>query len=75
MANDADIYQRTIRRVIRLIVIIGLLGSLAASIVKGPRFGAGFLFFGALALLGFLGLAMVKVRWRTTWGAVSGARV
>src|SRR6266699_3735709 len=38
-------------------------------------FGAGFLFFGALALLGFLGLAMVKVRCRTTWGAVSGARV
>ncbi|MGL3209065.1 hypothetical protein [Bradyrhizobium sp. BR 1433] len=38
-------------------------------------FGAGFLFFGGLALLGFIGLAMVKVRWRTTWGAVSGARV
>lgn len=38
-------------------------------------FGAGFLFFGVLALLGFIGLAMVKVRWRTTWGAVSGARV
>ena len=38
-------------------------------------FGAGFLFFGALALLGFIGLAMVKVRWRTTWGAASGARV
>jgi len=38
-------------------------------------FGAGFLFFAVLALLGFVGLAMVKVRWRTTWGAVSGARV
>jgi len=38
-------------------------------------FGAGFLFFGLLALLGFIGLAMVKVRWRTTWGAASGARV
>jgi NNP family nitrate/nitrite transporter-like MFS transporter len=38
-------------------------------------FGAGFVFFGLLALLGFLGLAMVKVRWRTTWGAASGARV
>ena len=33
-------------------------------------FGAGFLFFGVLALLGFVGLAMVKVRWRTTWAAV-----
>jgi NNP family nitrate/nitrite transporter-like MFS transporter len=38
-------------------------------------FGPGFLFFCALALCGFLGLAMVKLRWRTTWGVVSGARV
>ncbi|MGO9742659.1 MAG: MFS transporter [Roseiarcus sp.] len=38
-------------------------------------FGPGFAFFAALALLGFLGLAKVKSRWRTTWGAVSGARV
>jgi NNP family nitrate/nitrite transporter-like MFS transporter len=38
-------------------------------------FSAGFLFFAALAFLGFLGLALVKSRWRTTWGAVSGARV
>ena len=46
-------------------------------IAKGMTggFGAGFVFFGLLALLGFLGLAMVKVRWRTTWGAASGARV
>jgi MFS transporter, NNP family, nitrate/nitrite transporter len=49
----------------------------ALGIAKGMTggFGAGFLFFGLLALLGFLGLAMVKVRWRTTWGAASGARV
>lgn len=38
-------------------------------------FGAGFIFFGLLALLGFVGLALVKARWRTTWGAVSGARI
>ena len=38
-------------------------------------FGAGFMFFCALALLGLLGLAMVKSRWRTTWGAASGAKV
>jgi len=38
-------------------------------------FGAGFLFFALLAALGFLGLLKVKSRWRTTWGAVSGARV
>jgi len=49
----------------------------ALGVAKGMTggFGAGFLFFGLLALLGFLGLAMVKVRWRTTWGAASGARV
>ncbi len=38
-------------------------------------FGAGFAFFSLLALLGFLGLILVKARWRTTWGAVSGARI
>ncbi len=38
-------------------------------------FGAGFIFFGFLAALGLLGLAFVKTRWRTTWGAVSGARI
>ncbi|MDI1266607.1 MAG: MFS transporter [bacterium] len=49
----------------------------ALGVAKGMTggFGPGFLFFGLLALLGFLGLAMVKVRWRTTWGAASGARV
>jgi NNP family nitrate/nitrite transporter-like MFS transporter len=49
----------------------------ALGVAKGMTggFGAGFVFFGLLALLGFLGLAMVKVRWRTTWGAASGARV
>ncbi|MDJ1156996.1 nitrate/nitrite transporter [Chelatococcus sp. SYSU_G07232] len=38
-------------------------------------FASGFIFFGVLALLGFAGLALVKARWRTTWGAVSGARI
>lgn len=38
-------------------------------------FTPGFLFFGALALVGFAGLVLVKMRWRTTWGAVSGARI
>lgn len=49
----------------------------ALGVAKGMTGGfcVGFLFFGALALLGFIGLAMVKSRWRTTWGAVSGARV
>ena len=38
-------------------------------------FGSGFVFFAALACLGLVGLTLVKARWRTTWGAVSGARV
>lgn len=38
-------------------------------------FMAGFLFFAVLALLGVAGLTFVKRRWRTTWGAVSGARI
>ena len=38
-------------------------------------FSAGFVFFAVLASLGLIGLTFVKARWRTTWGAVSGARV
>jgi NNP family nitrate/nitrite transporter-like MFS transporter len=38
-------------------------------------FFAGFSFFGVLALFGLVGLMLVKSRWRTTWGAVSGARI
>jgi NNP family nitrate/nitrite transporter-like MFS transporter len=38
-------------------------------------FLGGFAFFGLLALLGLVGLLLVKSRWRTTWGAVSGARI
>ena len=42
--------------------------------VTGAFLG-GFAFFGLLALFGLLGLLLVKSRWRTTWGAVSGARI
>lgn len=38
-------------------------------------FAYGFWLFAGLALIGFIGLARVKTRWRTTWGAVSGARI
>ena len=38
-------------------------------------FAVGFWIFTGLALLGLFGLVSVKKRWRTTWGAVSGARV
>ena len=38
-------------------------------------FALGFWIFSVLALIGLLGMVRVKKRWRTTWGAVSGARV
>lgn len=38
-------------------------------------FGPGFSLFAGLPLLGLFGLMKVKRRWRTTWGALSGARV
>ncbi len=38
-------------------------------------FLAGFSVFVVLSLVGLIGLGVVKTRWRTTWGAVSGARV
>jgi NNP family nitrate/nitrite transporter-like MFS transporter len=38
-------------------------------------FMAGFLIFSGLPAVGLVGMMAVKYRWRTTWGAVSGARV
>jgi NNP family nitrate/nitrite transporter-like MFS transporter len=38
-------------------------------------FTVGFSVFALLAIGGLLGVVQVKTRWRTTWGAVSGARV
>ena len=58
-ANDSDIYQRNIQRIVRLIVVIGLLGSIAAAIVKGPRFGAGFLLGASLSGVSFWRLKKV----------------
>jgi MFS transporter, NNP family, nitrate/nitrite transporter len=49
--------------------------ALATSKGMTGGFMAGFLFFAVLALLGVAGLTFVKSRWRTTWGAVSGARI
>lgn len=36
---------------------------------------AGFLIFGVMVLIAMMGISLVKTRWRTTWGAVSGARI
>ena len=49
----------------------------ALGLSKGMTGGffAGFSLFAGLAVIGLFGLMTVKTRWRTTWGAVSGARV
>lgn len=49
----------------------------ALGLSKGMTGGflAGFSVFAGLAVVGLIGLAVVKTRWRTTWGAVSDARV
>jgi NNP family nitrate/nitrite transporter-like MFS transporter len=36
---------------------------------------AGFCVFAALCFLAIVGLSLVKTRWRTTWGALSAARI
>jgi NNP family nitrate/nitrite transporter-like MFS transporter len=49
----------------------------ALGISKGMTGGfmGGFLIFAGLAVVGLFGLMAVKTRWRTTWGAASGAQV
>jgi hypothetical protein len=37
--------------------------------------GYGFLIFASLCLLAIVGLTVVKTRWRSTWGALAGARI
>jgi NNP family nitrate/nitrite transporter-like MFS transporter len=49
--------------------------ALGSSHAVDGSFALGFQFFALLALVGFIGLSAVKSRWRTTWGAVSGARI
>ena len=36
---------------------------------------AGFLIFAGFVMLAISGISLVKTRWRTTWGAVSGGRI
>jgi NNP family nitrate/nitrite transporter-like MFS transporter len=35
----------------------------------------GFLIFALLCFLAIVGLSLVKTRWRSTWGALAGARI
>ena len=36
---------------------------------------AGFIIFAVMTMIAISGISLVKTRWRTTWGAVSGARI
>jgi len=38
-------------------------------------YGAGFMLFAGVVLIGIIGISLVKTRWRTTWGAVAGGRI
>lgn len=76
--------QRFRREIGAMTGLVGAAGGLggfflakALAFSKGATggFSGGFVFFGLLALLGLIGLFIVKTRWRTTWGAVSGARI
>lgn len=49
--------------------------ALGVSKVLAGSFFAGFSLFAVLAAIGLFGLLRVRTRWRTTWGAASGARV
>ncbi|MDD2780723.1 nitrate/nitrite transporter [Sulfuricurvum sp.] len=38
-------------------------------------YAAGFVIFAVMTMIALSGISLVKTRWRTTWGAVSGARI
>jgi len=52
-ANDADAYRKMIGRIARLIVVIGLAGTVAAALAKGVVFGFGFLLGAMLSAASF----------------------
>jgi NNP family nitrate/nitrite transporter-like MFS transporter len=49
--------------------------TMGMSYASTHSFMTGFLIFACLPLIGIFGLTVVKHRWRTTWGAASGAQV
>jgi len=87
MANGA-VFQLLPQRFCREIgVMTGLVGAcggiggfyLASSLgfSKGltESYVPGFLIFASLCFLAIIGLSVVKTRWRSTWGALAGARI
>ena len=64
--GDGDIYRNIIRRVTRLILVIGVAASIAAAVVRGSRYGFGFLLGALLSWASFW-------RWRKVVDALGGA--
>jgi NNP family nitrate/nitrite transporter-like MFS transporter len=52
-----------------------LASSLGFARQNSGEYSGGFFLFGGIALVALVGLASVKRRWRTTWGAVVQARI
>ena len=51
--DEPDIYRRLVHRIMRLILVIGLVGATAIGLRKGPGFGVGFLLGACLSYLSF----------------------
>lgn len=64
--NEQQFYDRVIRRIGRLILILGLAGAAILSAVQGPRMGLSFLVGAAVSYLSFW-------RWQVLVGALGPA--
>ena len=61
-----DVYDRALRRIVRISVVLGVAGVIAVLVMWGTRAAAGFL---CGALLSFLNLRW----WKTVTGAIGGS--
>ncbi|MGI8744865.1 MAG: ATP synthase subunit I [Bryobacteraceae bacterium] len=65
MASDIDIYKRIVRRITRVVLVLGPAGAIAFGVAKGPGFGAGFLVGASLSYVSFW-------RWKAVVDALGG---
>jgi nitrate/nitrite transporter NarK len=57
-------------------LVLGFAGaSFAVALPQAGSYQFGFLIFASLCFLAIVGLSLVKTRWRSTWGALAGARI
>jgi hypothetical protein len=55
MTNDVEFYERVVRRITRIIVILGLAGATGATLLKGTTAGFSFLLGAAVSFTSFWG--------------------